>query len=55
MSVVSDRSEEDARKQATEAGVPSDVTLDRDPDVLDTWFRWGRTLGVEGLLIVLSG
>ncbi|CBJ31846.1 Valine--tRNA ligase [Ectocarpus siliculosus] len=35
------RSEEDARKQATDAGVPTDVSLDRDPDVLDTWFSSG--------------
>lgn len=42
---VSDRCEEDARKQATEAGVPSEVTLDRDPDVLDTWFRWEEKEG----------
>lgn len=33
------RSEEDARAQATEAGVSQDVALTRDPDVLDTWFR----------------
>ncbi|CAM9797772.1 unnamed protein product, partial [Sphacelaria rigidula] len=35
------RSEEDARKQATEAGVSPDLKLERDPDVLDTWFSSG--------------
>ncbi|CAN0089102.1 unnamed protein product [Scytosiphon promiscuus] len=35
------RSEEDARKQATDAGIPSEVSLERDPDVLDTWFSSG--------------
>ncbi|CAM9542848.1 unnamed protein product [Pylaiella littoralis] len=35
------RCEEDARNQATEAGVSADVTLERDPDVLDTWFSSG--------------
>lgn len=35
------RCEEDARVQATEAGVSTGVSLERDPDVLDTWFRWG--------------
>lgn len=33
------RSEQDARMHATEAGVSPDVKLERDPDVLDTWFR----------------
>lgn len=33
------RSEHDARAQATSAGVSADVKLERDPDVLDTWFR----------------
>lgn len=40
------RCEEDARVQATEAGVSTDVRLERDPDVLDTWFRYG-TLSLE--------
>jgi valyl-tRNA synthetase len=35
------RSEEDARKQATEAGVSEDTALTRDSDVLDTWFSSG--------------
>lgn len=48
------RCEEDARKQATEAGVSTDVALERDPDVLDTWFRWevggpARAGGREGV------
>lgn len=25
--------------------MPSEVTLDRDPDVLDTWFRWEEKEG----------
>ena len=35
------RSEEDARKQATEAGVATTTPLTRDSDVLDTWFSSG--------------
>ncbi|CAM9452509.1 unnamed protein product, partial [Discosporangium mesarthrocarpum] len=35
------RSEEDARQQASEAGVDAGVELTRDPDVLDTWFSSG--------------
>ena len=35
------RCEEDARVQATEAGVATGTPLERDPDVLDTWFRCG--------------
>lgn len=42
------RCEEDARNQATEAGVSADVALERDPDVLDTWFRWGKVRVVFG-------
>ena len=35
------RSEEDARQQATEAGVATTTPLTRDSDVLDTWFSSG--------------
>ena len=35
------RSEEDARVQATAAGVSTEVVLRRDEDVLDTWFSSG--------------
>jgi valyl-tRNA synthetase len=33
------RSYEDARAQATAAGVSTDTPLNQDEDVLDTWFR----------------
>jgi len=32
------KSEPDARAQAVKMGYPADVPLNRDPDVLDTWF-----------------
>jgi hypothetical protein len=38
------RSYEDARAQATAAGVSPDTPLSQDEDVLDTWFRLGLLL-----------